>query len=231
MVVCTTAAIQTGSTGASARFARPPELPTQSSYPRLARRRCQEARVKAEKTYRELPAGTPHAKKMLALKEWLLIALHTCMPCASSQPSLCALAWRVTRGLRARLRPDRVGIVRKLRLGMTLKPCTDGYELDMTSSRSHKTSRFCSCRLEPGATLRPTALTARPRVHRRAVDQLAQWHAHRAAQAVHGAARARLAEHGDALSILPDSVGGHDALLAELAVVAAGLTHAQKAHW
>ena len=41
---------------------------------------CQEARVAAEKSYKELPAGTPHAKKMLALKEWLLIALHTCMP-------------------------------------------------------------------------------------------------------------------------------------------------------
>jgi len=38
--------------------------------------------------------------------------------------------------------------VRKLRLGMTLKRSKDGYELDMTSSRSHKTSRFCSCRLE-----------------------------------------------------------------------------------
>ena len=37
------------------------------------------------------------------------------------------------------------GIVRKLRLGMTLKRAKEGgYELDMTSTR-YKTSRFCEC--------------------------------------------------------------------------------------
>ena len=81
---------------------------------------CQEARTKAEAAYKALPKGsTPYAKKMLALREWCLIALHTCMP------------------------PDRVGIVRKLRFNMTLKRTEEGgFELDMTSARSHKTSRF-----------------------------------------------------------------------------------------
>ena len=51
-------------------------------------------------------------------RDWLIIALHTVMP------------------------PDRVGVIRKLRLGHSLKRCGDGFVLDLTSQRSHKTSKF-----------------------------------------------------------------------------------------
>ena len=36
----------------------------------------------------------------------------------------------------------RVGVIRKLRLGHSLKRCGEGFVLDLTSQRSHKTSRF-----------------------------------------------------------------------------------------
>ena len=52
-------------------------------------------------------------------RDWLLISLHTCAP------------------------PDRVGVVRKLRLGHSLKRCGGGFVLDLTTQRSHKTSKFC----------------------------------------------------------------------------------------
>ena len=79
---------------------------------------AQKGRVKAEAAYRALPASPPGRKKQ-ALKEWLIMALHTCAP------------------------PDRVGVIRRLRLGMTLKLSgDDGFVLDLTSARSHKTSRF-----------------------------------------------------------------------------------------
>ena len=51
---------------------------------------AQEARAKAEAVYKALPATTPHAKKMLVLREWLLIALHTCMPCVTQALSSLA---------------------------------------------------------------------------------------------------------------------------------------------
>jgi hypothetical protein len=52
------------------------------------------------------------------LRDWLLIALHTIQP------------------------PDRVGVIRRLRLGTSLKRCGDGFVLDCTAQRSHKTSKF-----------------------------------------------------------------------------------------
>ena len=52
-------------------------------------------------------------------RDWLLISLHTCAP------------------------PDRVGVVRKLRLDHSLKRCGGGFVLDLTTQRSHKTSKFC----------------------------------------------------------------------------------------
>ena len=77
---------------------------------------AQKARVKAEAAYR---APGTLAKKKQALKEWVILALHTCAP------------------------PDRVGVLRRLRLGTTLKRSSgDGFVLDLTTARSHKTSRF-----------------------------------------------------------------------------------------
>ena len=70
----------------------------------------------AEKHYKALPTSPP-ARKLHALKEWLIISLHTVQP------------------------PDRVGVVRKLRLGVTLKKEEGSYTLDMTQAR-YKTSRF-----------------------------------------------------------------------------------------
>jgi hypothetical protein len=52
------------------------------------------------------------------LRDWLILSLHTVMP------------------------PDRVGCIRKLRLGMSLKRCGEGFVLDLTQQRMHKTSRF-----------------------------------------------------------------------------------------
>ena len=75
----------------------------------------QKARVAAERAYKSLAPGKA---KRQALKEWLIVALHACQP------------------------PDRVGVTRRLRLGMTLKRSGEGYTLDLTSARSHKTSRF-----------------------------------------------------------------------------------------
>ena len=50
---------------------------------------AQKARVAAEHAYRKLPP-TPHKPKMQALKEWLIIALHTVqrkpLPSAPSMP-------------------------------------------------------------------------------------------------------------------------------------------------
>ena len=80
---------------------------------------AQQARVRAENAYMSLPAGTAPAKKMQFLREWLAISFFTLMP------------------------PDRVGVVRKLRLTMTLKRSSDGgYELDLTQMRAHKSARF-----------------------------------------------------------------------------------------
>lgn len=52
------------------------------------------------------------------LRDWLLLSLQTCMP------------------------PDRIGVIRRLRLNMTLKRCGDGFVLDLTSARLHKSARF-----------------------------------------------------------------------------------------
>ena len=71
----------------------------------------------AEAAYKGLPATAAPARKLQALKEWLVISLHTVQP------------------------PDRVGVVRKLRLGVTLKKEGGSYTLDMTQAR-YKTSRF-----------------------------------------------------------------------------------------
>jgi hypothetical protein len=43
---------------------------------------AQKARIKAEELYRSLPS-TPPKPKLAALKEWLIIALHTVQPRAS----------------------------------------------------------------------------------------------------------------------------------------------------
>ena len=58
--------------------------------------------------------ATPQSRK-----DWLIVSLHTCIP------------------------PDRVGVIRKLRLGHSLKRCGGGFVLDLTTQRSHKTSKFC----------------------------------------------------------------------------------------
>ena len=79
---------------------------------------AQRARISAEQKYKSLPAN-PHAKKTQALREWLAIGLFTLMP------------------------PDRVGVIRKLRLNMSLKRSGDGsFELDLTQQRAHKSSKF-----------------------------------------------------------------------------------------
>ena len=72
------------------------------------------ARVKAEREYR---AATGQRKSQL-LRDWLVLSLHTIMP------------------------PDRVGIVRKLRLNMSLKRAGAHFVLDCTTQRSHKTSKL-----------------------------------------------------------------------------------------
>ena len=72
---------------------------------------AQRARQKAEAA--ACASSTP-----LARREWLILALHTCIP------------------------PDRVGVIRKLRLNASLKRQGDGFVLDLTQQRSHKTSRF-----------------------------------------------------------------------------------------
>ena len=80
---------------------------------------AQKARVAAEQAYRKM-APMPHKAKALALREWLVIALHTCQP------------------------PDRVGIVRKLRLGHTLKrsriPPTTHPSLTLSPSTSPRST-------------------------------------------------------------------------------------------
>ena len=85
--------------------------------------KAQEARVKCEEAWAK--AGSlSHDKRVALLKELLVLQFHTVMP------------------------PDRVGIVRKLRWGMTLKqdaaPTSTecgAYRLDMTEAR-FKNSRF-----------------------------------------------------------------------------------------
>jgi hypothetical protein len=65
--------------------------------------------------------GLYRAKKSpQLLRDWLILSLHTVMP------------------------PDRVGVIRKLRLNASLKRCGDGLVLDLTVQRSHKTSKFCA---------------------------------------------------------------------------------------
>ena len=83
---------------------------------------AQKARLAAVSSYRTLPATASYSKKQHALKEWLIISLHTLAP------------------------PDRIGVIRKLRLGMTIykREGEPAYTLDMTTSR-YKTSRFCKC--------------------------------------------------------------------------------------
>ena len=80
---------------------------------------AQRARISAEQKYKSLPSA-PHAKKTQALREWLAIGLFTLMP------------------------PDRVGVIRKLRLNMSLKRSKGGagFELDLTQQRAHKSSKF-----------------------------------------------------------------------------------------
>ena len=73
---------------------------------------AQKARVKAEGEYR---AAGPGGKKIQLLRDWLILSLTTIMP------------------------PDRVGVIRKLRLTHSLKRCGDGFVLDLTTQRSHKT--------------------------------------------------------------------------------------------
>ena len=73
-----------------------------------------QARAKAEGEY-GIASGQ---KKLSLLRDWLILSLHTIMP------------------------PDRVGIIRKLRLNVSLKQTGDGFVLDCTSQRSHKTSRL-----------------------------------------------------------------------------------------
>jgi hypothetical protein len=86
--------------------------------------KAQEARVKCAEAWAN--AGSlAHAPKVALLKEYLVLLFHTVMP------------------------PDRVGIVRKLRWGYTLKKDAPGaYRLDMTVAR-FKNARFCpSARFE-----------------------------------------------------------------------------------
>ena len=109
---------------------------------------AQKSRIAAEAHYKSLPAAPP-ARKLHALKEWLIISLHTLQPrapqrlqlrlcCLSTEPSPHYLGFESLCGRLA----DRVGVVRKLRLGVTLKKEASGsYTLDMTSAR-YKTSRF-----------------------------------------------------------------------------------------
>jgi hypothetical protein len=80
---------------------------------------AQKARMAAEAAYKALPTTAAPARKLQALKEWLIICLHTVQP------------------------PDRVGVTRKLRLNVTLKKEGGSYTLDMTQAR-YKTSRFCA---------------------------------------------------------------------------------------
>lgn len=72
------------------------------------------ARAKAESEYR-IATGQ---KKISLLRDWLILSLHTIMP------------------------PDRVGIIRKLRLNVSLKQSGGGFVLDCTTQRSHKTSKL-----------------------------------------------------------------------------------------
>ena len=92
----------------------------------------QKARVAAEAKYKSLPPTPPRAKAQ-ALKDWLIVSLHSCQP------------------------PDRVGVTRRLRLNQTIKRSGDGYVLDLTSARSHKTSRFCT--FAPRISSRPIHLS------------------------------------------------------------------------
>ena len=94
---------------------------------------AQEARVKAERAYR--------AKKTAQLqRDWLIIALHTVMPPDRGtlvQDSECAQHMLSSARV---VRPSAVGVIRKLRQGITLKRCGEGFVLDLTAQRSHKVS-------------------------------------------------------------------------------------------
>ena len=129
---------------------------------------AQKARMAAEAAYKALPAAAAPARKLQALKEWLIICLRE--PADLNSRLLChprclltlsdrfsplqtqfsprtGLAWctRLSRpNDSSRLRAHSLGsdfCRRKLRLGVTLKKEGGSYTLDMTQAR-YKTSRF-----------------------------------------------------------------------------------------
>ena len=75
---------------------------------------AQRARVKAEAAYR----AARGQKRLQLLKEWLILSFLTVMP------------------------PDRVGVIRKLRWNASLKRAGNGFVLDCSTQRSHKTSKL-----------------------------------------------------------------------------------------
>ena len=98
-------------------------------------------RIAAEKLYRSLPP-TPQKAKLAALRDWLIISLHTCQP----PDRYCAVfeldaSQRQVLYLTLPQPVHRVGVCRKLRLNQTLKRTGDGFTLDLSTAR-YKTSRF-----------------------------------------------------------------------------------------
>ena len=97
----------------------------------------QAARVKCVEEWNAKSASLPHAAKLALLKELLVLMFHTVMPrehspqIESSVPSTSLFRMRC-----ACSAADRVGIVRKLRWGATLKKDAESaYRLDMTVAR------------------------------------------------------------------------------------------------
>ena len=92
-------------------------------------------RIAAEKLYRSL-LPTPQKAKLAALRDWLIISLHTCQPpdryCAVFEldASHCQVLPDVAHSC-----AHRVGVCRKLRLNQTLKRTGDGFTLDLTTAR------------------------------------------------------------------------------------------------
>lgn len=107
----------------------------------LTRCSAQKARVAAEKAYRQAKGGD----KRKTLKDWTLISCFTCMPYARSLELHPLRSYTVPSCCFAHVcvcRPDRVGVIRLLRLGGSLKREKDGFVLDLTATKLHKTSRF-----------------------------------------------------------------------------------------
>jgi hypothetical protein len=185
---------------------------------------AQAARVKAEKEYR----AASGQKKTQLLRDWAILSLHTIMP-RTQCPPLCPSSLR-----RAPPFPsataDRVGIIRKLRLNVSLKRAGDGFVLDCTSQRSHKTSRLSA---QTARSALPPPRSAHFAHWSVSVRQLRPLRHHALASAQRGdwsLPRSTHIRRGGGRYALPlPSAARHAALRRLVPVVCHGLEHVQEA--